>query len=135
LRIDTPEGRKKTRLDPDGPSTDDVLKIQEKMLASQDLAAEEHPDIEFRSASVESSRRQSLLLWGILTIRGDPKRVSIPISFNSLDGQQYRFSGQFPIRQSDYGIKPESIGGVVNVKDEVTVYLDVYAASTAKICQ
>jgi polyisoprenoid-binding protein YceI len=105
------------------------------MLASQNLAAEEHPDIQFRSTSVESSNEQSFLLRGSLTIRGGPQTVSLPVSFKPLGGQSYHFLGQFPVKQSSYGIKPESVGGVVNVKDEVMIFLDIYATPTAKTCE
>ncbi len=135
LRIDTAEAREKAGLDPEGPNANDVQKIQEKMLASQNLSAEEYPDIEFQSTSVESTNQRSFLVRGSLTIRGKPQTVSLLVSFERLDGQIYHFSGQFPVRQSSYGIKPESVGGVVNVKDEVTVHIGLYGSLTSKACE
>jgi len=135
LRIDTPEAREKAGLDPDGPSENDVPKIQEKMLSSRNLAANDHPNIEFRSTSVKSSNRRSFILQGTLTIRGKRQIISLPVSFEPLDNQTYHFSGQFPVKQTRYGIKPESVGGVVNVKDEVAICLDIYAISTTRACK
>ena len=134
LRIDTSEARRRVGLDPKGPSPKDVQEIQEKMLASQNLAAEEHPDIQFRSIVVHPNNEEAFLMCGSLSIRGQPQTVSLPVALEPVDGQRYHFSGKFPIKQSSYGIKPESVAGVVNVNDELAVYFDFHATSTAKTC-
>ncbi len=104
------------------------------MLASQNLAAEEHPDIQFRSIVVQPNSEEAFLMRGSLSIRGQPQTVSLPVALEPVDGQSYHFSGKFPIKQSSYGIKPESVAGVVNVNDELVVYFDFHATSTAKTC-
>ena len=37
-----------------------------------------------------------------------------------------RFSGKVSLKQSDYGIKPASVGGLVNVKNKVDLQFDIY---------
>ena len=46
----------------------------------------------------------------------------------------YVFSGEFKVKQTDYGIKPESIGGLVSVKDQVEIRFQFHAKPTTKEC-
>jgi hypothetical protein len=39
-------------------------------------------------------------------------------------------TGRFAIRQTDFGIKPISVGGVVKVKDELTIIFTIVAKGT-----
>jgi polyisoprenoid-binding protein YceI len=135
LRIDTTMARKAAGLSPsDGPGADDVKKLQTKMLAPNNLAAEQQPEIRFESASVTQKGDGTLLVQGPLTVRGRSSNISVPLRVER-NGKAYRFRGAFHIRQSDYGITPESIAGVVKVVDRVEVLLDLLTQPTGRACK
>ena len=118
LRIDTPEARQKAGVKGDPPSAKDVGKIQDNMLGPDNLDAQKYPEITFKTASVTANRAEGFLLSGPLTIRGVTRTISVPVMHKGA-----LFSGDFTVKLTDFGIKPESIGGVVNVKDTIEVRL------------
>jgi polyisoprenoid-binding protein YceI len=133
LRIDTAEAREKAGVSAKGPSPKDVQEIQARMLARENLDAAQHPTIEFKTTSVAGKGSDTLVLTGPLTIRGRALTVSAPAKLERR-GEETLFSGEFRIKQSDYGIKPVSIGGVVNVRDPVEIRFVLAASPTAKAC-
>ena len=44
-----------------------------------------------------------------------------------IDGATLTAAGKFSIKQTDFGIKPISVGGVVKVKDELTITFTITA--------
>ena len=118
LRIDTPEARQKAGVKGDPPSAKDVEKIQDNMLGPANLDAQRYPEITFKTASVTANGAESFVLSGPLTIRGVSRTVSVPVVHKGA-----LFSGEFTVKLTDFGIKPESISGVVNVKDTIEVRL------------
>jgi hypothetical protein len=57
-------------------------------------------------------------------VSGDPmthQRWALTIVAARMEGQTLIATGRFPVKQSDYGMKPVSVGGVVSVKDTVNV--------------
>ncbi len=133
LRVDTPEARRLAGLSDSGPSADDVHTIQEKMLSAPNLNAAEYPEIRFVSASAVSGGGV-LTLSGAMTIRGKSQNVKAPLRYTQkADG--YRFQGEIEIRQSDFGIRPESVGGLVKVADKVAILLDLVVRPTSAACR
>ncbi len=135
LEIDIPEARRIAGLSLDGPGPKDLQEIQEKMLGPRNLAAEDYPEIQFRTTSVEGKNEGSLILRGALTIRGKTQPVSVPVAFTQLDTGSFRFSGRFTARQTNYGIQPESIAGVVKIKDKVSIRFEIHAQVAASPCR
>jgi len=105
-------------------SADDVPKIQQTMMSDEVLDAQHHPTIAFQSTSVVFRSRTTAALDaevdGRLTIRGTARPVSVPVHVD-LGGARLTATGRLTIRQTDYGIKPVSVGGVVAVKDAVAI--------------
>lgn len=119
LRIDTKEARRLAGVDPEGgPGEEDVRKLQTKMLSAESLAAQQHPMLEFDSRSVARDGGR-LVARGPLTTRGRTREVSIPITISPAGGDRYDFRGEFSVKQTDFGIDPETVAGVVNVEDVV----------------
>ena len=118
LRIDTPEARQKAGVKGDPPSAEDVAKIQDTMLGPANLAAQKYPEITFKTASVKVNGAESFVLSGPLTIRGVTRTVSVPIVQKGA-----LFSAEFKVKLTDFGIEPESISGLVTVKDTIEVRL------------
>jgi polyisoprenoid-binding protein YceI len=133
LRIDTPEARRIAGVSGSGPGEKDVPVIQKKMLSPANLDAAAHPEIRFESAAV-TRNNEGLNVRGQLTVRGRARPVSVPLRIERA-GSDHRFSGQFEIKLTEYGITPESIGGVVKVADQVTILLDFLARTSTAPCK
>jgi polyisoprenoid-binding protein YceI len=118
LVIDTPEARQKAGVKGGSPGPEDIRQIQQNMLGPANLDARRYPEIVFKTASVEAKAAGTYILTGPLTIRGVTRTVAVPVTQNDM-----QFAGEFEVKLSDFGIKPESIGGVVNVKDTIQVKL------------
>lgn len=134
LRIDTPQARELAGLESAGPKPSDVSTIQEKMLGPKVLAAASYPRIRFQVAEVRRNGESALVLKGPLTIRGVTHNISVPVSVSAPDTKTYRFEGKFQVKQTDYGITPESVAGAVTVKDQVDVHF-VIVATPAGPCR
>ena len=115
-----------------GEPPDDVPKVQERMLGPDVLDVARFPEITFRSTSVAGGERRDaaadLRVTGELTLHGRTKPITAPVRVR-IDGGALTASGTLTVKQSDFGIKPVSVGGVVNVKDALTIHFSVTAAS------
>jgi len=112
-----------------GESADDVPKVQQTMLGDQVLDVKRYPAITFESTSVTGRAALpsfDLSVAGKLTIHGTTKAVTAPVVVK-LDGASLTATGKFAIKQTDFGIKPISVGGVVKVKDELTITFTISA--------
>jgi polyisoprenoid-binding protein YceI len=120
LVIDSPTARQKAGLGK-GPSNSDVRTIQMRMLSSEVLDSAQYPQIKFTATGIKAQGSGQLQVTGNMQIHGRLHPVTVQVRFRS-DGQQTEFDGEFNIRQTDYGIKPESVaGGAIKVKDSITV--------------
>ena len=112
-----------------GEPPDDVPKVTQAMLGDQVLDVKKFPSITFESTVVSGRGTASavdLLVTGNLTIRGTTKPVRASVSAK-INGAAMTATGKFAIKQTDFGIKPISVGGVVKVKDELTINFTIVA--------
>jgi len=120
------------QVSPAGEPKDDPPKVQEAMRSEQVLDVANHPRITFESTGVTvKSRRAALLdliVAGQLTIRAVSQPVSVPVHVEIADGS-LTASGHFVVKQSAFGIKPISVGGVVAVKDALDIDFSIVATS------
>ncbi|HEX5411124.1 MAG TPA: YceI family protein [Terriglobia bacterium] len=120
LVIDSPAARQKAGMGA-GPGDSEVRTIQKRMLGSEVLDAARYPQIKFTATSIKAQGGDKLQIDGNMEIHGRSHPVTIPVRYRS-DGHQTECEGEFNIRQSDYGLKPESVaGGTVKVKDSITI--------------
>lgn len=126
LVIDSEEARRLAGVDPDGPGADDVREIRADMLSDEQLDAAAFPQIRFESSALERRSRDELRIDGTLTLHGISRELGIDATIEPLD-DGYMVRGDFEIEQRDFGIEPVSIGGVVNVANEVEIRFEVYA--------
>jgi polyisoprenoid-binding protein YceI len=105
-----------------GESAGDVPKVQETMLGAQVLDVKKYPTIAFESTSVSAKNEVA----GQLTIHGVTRPVMALVVLK-VDGAGLTATGRFTIKQTDFGITPISVGGVVKVKDELTITFTVAA--------
>lgn len=103
---------------------DDVPKVQETMEGAQVLDVARYPTIAFESTQIEVKRHSAdtldLIVTGRLALHGATRIVSAPVSVRADEGGIVA-TGRFPVKQTDFSIKPVTVGGVVSVKDAVTI--------------
>jgi len=119
----------KMRVTGKGDPADDVPKVQEVMIGEQVLDVKKFPTITFESTGVTAkgaAPSMELTVAGRLTIRGATRPVTAPVSVR-IEGAMLSATGKFLIKQTDFGIKPISVGGVVKVKDELTITFTIVA--------
>ena len=117
LRVDV---RGMRVLDPN-LKTDKRAQVQEKMLSPDVLDPDRFPEIEFRSTRAEEKNGNNLSVSGNLTLHGQTRPINVIVVRS-----QSHYRGSATIKQTDFGIKPISIGGgTIKVKDEVRVDFDI----------
>jgi polyisoprenoid-binding protein YceI len=105
-----------------GESADDVPKVTQTMLGEQVLDAKRFPSIVFESTAVSGKTEVA----GKLTIHGTTRPITAAVALQ-VNGDTLTATGRFSIKQTDFGIKPISIGGVVKVKDELNITFTIVA--------
>ncbi len=104
-----------------GEPAEDVPKVQAKMEGPEVLDLARFAEIVFRSSAVEG--REAAGIWnlrvtGELSLRGSTRSLVLPMRV-TLSGERLEAAGQLVLKQTDFGIKPISVAGVVKVKDEL----------------
>ncbi len=98
------------------------------------LESDKHPVIGFRSVSVSNLKktgenRYNFTLNGDLKLHGVTRRIALQVSA-TITATEIRASGKYPLKQTDYGIRPYSAaGGTVKVKNEVIINFSIVARS------
>ncbi len=62
----------------------------------------------------------------VLTLHNVTRPVTVPVS-GRLDAGALTATGRFLLKQTEYDIKPISVGGVVAVKDALTISFTIVA--------
>ena len=105
-----------------GESPDDVPKVTQTMLSDMVLDVKKFPTITFESTSVTAKGEVA----GTPTIHGTTRPVTATVAWK-VTGDTLTATGKFTIKQTDFGIKPISVGGVVKVKDELNITFTIAA--------
>jgi polyisoprenoid-binding protein YceI len=111
-----------------------VRKIQRKMLDEGHLDAQHHPQIRLDLMAAGPVTDGAVRARVRLDLHGVTRELELPVRVDALDDRALRFSGEMRVRQRDFGIEPESIAGVVKVKDEVDLHFDLVATRTTRSC-
>jgi len=100
------------------------------MLSDKVLDVARYPKILFQSTSVKVEKRTGttldLIVAGVLTLHDVKRPMSVPVHA-VLEADALTASGSFQVKQTDHGIKPVSVGGVVNVKDALDITFAIVA--------
>jgi polyisoprenoid-binding protein YceI len=114
-----------------GEPADDVPKVQATMVSAQVLDVRRYPEITFVATDMTIRSNQGgaveALVTGRLTLHGVTRSIAVPVAAR-VEGRMVTATGRFAIKQTDYGIQPVSVGGVVSVKDSVNVSFTIVAA-------
>jgi polyisoprenoid-binding protein YceI len=107
-----------------GEPRKDVPRVQEAMVGPKCLDVSRYPAIRFVSRTVAAKRaspgHHELEVRGDLTLHGVTRALSVPLRVE-IDGDRLTASGRTVIRQTDFGISPITVAGVVKVKDELVL--------------
>lgn len=108
----------------------DVAKVQETMDSDRVLDVNRYPEVVFDSTSITVSARHSsdvdLIVAGQLSIHGVTHPTSVRVHA-TIEDQNVTASGQFSLNQTEYGITPIKVAGVVAVKDRLDINFTVVA--------
>jgi polyisoprenoid-binding protein YceI len=91
-------------------------KIQKDM-QQVTLDSFKYPEIVFRSTRVEKQTEGQWKVTGVLTLHGVTKPITVTVRRS-----EAAYVGRATIKQTDFGIKPFSVGGgLVKVKNDVEI--------------
>lgn len=108
-------------------SDKDRAEIQSTMLGPKVLDSEKFPEIHFKSSRIEQTSSQHYRVMGMLELHGVKHEAALEVT-----GGPEHYHGTGKLKQSDFGIKPTSLGGgSIKVKDELDLEFDVYSAAPA----
>jgi polyisoprenoid-binding protein YceI len=127
LVVDDPEARKQAGADfpPDVPQADRDG-TRKNMLRAEVLDGEHFAAITLKSVGIRGSLPEVTAVARI-TIKDVSHDVELPVSVH-VEGNQLKADGMFDIRQTDFGIKPFSIGlGALEVQDRLHVEFHLVA--------
>ena len=95
---------------------------RKNMLGSALLDAEDYPDIELESSSLESNAGSKEWLAHVaVTVRDHTSSIAVPVHYEA-HGDEIVVSGEFPLKQTDLGLTPFSaLLGALQVVDEMKV--------------
>lgn len=91
-----------------------------------------YPEVVFMSTKVSARQtaenRYQARIVGNLSLHGVTRDHTIDAQL-TVNGGSLRAQGEFPLRQSDYNIKPVSaVGGTLKMKDELKLSFDIVAS-------
>ena len=119
-----------TVLERDEPAGD-APRVQEVMLGPKVLDAGRFPAVTFESTAVAGTRSSpgayQLTVRGALTLHGVTRPVALPLVVEVGADGLLKATGRMTVRQTDYGIDPVSVAGVVKVKDELAIEYTIVA--------
>jgi polyisoprenoid-binding protein YceI len=102
----------------------------EATMRNEVLETGKFPEIVFRSTKITvdgASDAYQVKIWGDLTLHGVTRSGLINAKM-TVDESQLRARGEFPLRQTDYKIKPVSVAaGTIKVKDELKLTFEIVA--------
>ena len=109
----------------------DAPKVQEAMESEKVLDVRRYPKITYESGNLTVKNRRGnvleLSITGRLTIRDLAQEVTAPVHVE-LAEHGLTATGRFEVRQTAFGIKPISVGGVVAVKDALGIEFSLVAS-------
>jgi polyisoprenoid-binding protein YceI len=125
FELDKPETRAAQGADfTSHPTAQDIQGTTEHMLGADCLDAEKYPDVTIQSVSVSGAESKAEMTVRI-TLHGTARDLKVPVSV-SRDGDDLTASGDFELKQSEFGIKPFSaLGGGLQVADTFKVKVKI----------
>lgn len=96
------------------------------MLKPEVLDAENFPEVRLQATNVQGSLESPQLAVGV-TIKDVRRELIVPVKI-SVAGSQLKAQGEFDVLQSEFGIKPFSVGlGALQVQDRLHIRFSIVA--------
>jgi hypothetical protein len=92
----------------------------QRTMQTEVLESEKYPEIRFRSTKVDQLQPDHWLVTGDLTLHGQTRSIKVDVKTAS---GGYEGSGK--LKQTDFGIRPVTVGGLVKVKNELDLEFKV----------
>lgn len=114
-----------------GDPPEDVPKVQEAMVGPKVLDAARFAEIVFTSRQV-GGRALGASTWdlrveGDLALHGLTRPLTLSVRIEQASDGTLTASGRTVLKQTDFGMKPVSVAGVVNVKNELGLSFRILA--------
>ena len=100
-------------------SSEKQAEVQRNM-QTEVLESEKYPEIRFLSTKVDQLQPDHWLVTGNLSLHGQMR--SIQVDVKSASGG---YAGSGKVKQTDFGIRPVTVGGLVKVKNELDIQFKV----------
>ena len=114
-----------------GEPPEDLPKVQEAMIGPKVLDAPRFAQIVFTSRKVSGravgATAYELQVEGDLALHGAKRALTVPVRIDRSADGTLTATGKTVLRQTDFAIKPVSVAGVVNVRDELDLTFRVVA--------
>ena len=108
-----------------GEPAKDVPEIQRVMLSDKVLDVGHYPTITFESTGLTVDKRDGTAvdasIAGQLTLHGVTRSLNLPVHIELTTNDTLTARGQLRAKQTDYGMTPVTVAGVVKVKDMIDV--------------
>lgn len=108
-----------------GEPAKDVPEIQRVMLSDKVLDVGHYPTITFESTGLTVDKRDGTAvdasIAGQLTLHGVTRSLNLPVHIELTTNDTLTARGQLRVKQTDYGMTPVTVAGVVKVKDMIDV--------------
>ena len=107
----------------EGEPPQDVPQVQARMVGPTFLDVAHFAEIAFRSTKISGKAAGGawdLSVEGDLGLHGVTRHVTLPVRVE-ISGDTLTATGKTVVKQTDFGLTPISVAGVVKVKDEVSL--------------
>lgn len=113
------------------PSAQDIQGTTAHMLGPDCLDADKYPEVTLQSVSVTGSESDAEMTVRI-TLHGTARDLKVPVTI-AQNGDGLTASGDFELKQSEFGITPYSaLGGGLQVADALKVHFKIVAHKAAQ---
>jgi len=125
LEVDRPEWRRAQDLEPELDASA-IQGTRDNMRSARVLDVARHPEIAIRSTAIKGPDWLPTVTLRI-RLRGEVRELAVPVAVERA-GPRIVASGQFDLRQSDFGIQPFSTaGGALRVADRMRIRFRIVA--------
>ncbi len=127
LTIDAPQARAEHGADFATTVTDEARAgTKRNVLKPEQLDGLQYPLIRLRSVNISGTRAQPAVRVQI-TIKNQSREFEVPVKLSTTD-KTLNVTGQFAVRQTDFGIQPYSVAmGAIQVLDQLTIKFELAA--------
>jgi polyisoprenoid-binding protein YceI len=100
------------------------------MLGADSLDVDKYPEVTIQSVAVSGEESRAEMTVRI-KLHGTARDIKVPVTI-AKDGDKLTTSGDFELRQSEFGIKPYSaLGGALQVADALKVHFKIVSSKTS----